>query len=134
MADEKLLESVREYQNKNVSREEMTKSLISDGYTKEDVNGAIAAYSLTKLPIGQRTSGPWDSSSALAAETKSEVFQKVFLTLLLIGVVLIGVDWNGYPIPYLHQYQIKQVIQDNFTMPTIMQSQGAAVSTSSPQM
>ena len=80
MADDELLERIRESQRKNISVEEMTSSLIRDGYSKEDVNGAIAAFSLTRLPIGQRTTGPWDSSNALTVETKSEWFQKIILT------------------------------------------------------
>ena len=138
MAEEKLLTTLTKHLTAGKTPEEAKKRLIAEGWTAEDVNGALAIHSLAQLPIGQHPGTLWRDIQKKEVE-KTGWFQKSVVLLLCMGVGMSIADWYGIQIPYIRQYAITSALQDNFSLealrPDFMESMSSTVvATSTPSM
>lgn len=113
MADDKLLRALNKALASGRTEQEVKDQLVSEGWNKNDVNGAYALHELSKKPIGSNLISAWRAD---VQEKKKSILSQFFYTVGLIGVLLIMVvlvDWYGYTIPFLGQYKVRSYIEAN---------------------
>lgn len=113
MAEEELVERVNVLVRKGLSESLIRQQLEHDGWTKEDINGALAVHSLSLKPIGSNLMNRWeDSKEKRKAGTEEGIFRLVLLVLLLLALILC-VDYNGITLPFFEQGTLRKIL-DNY--------------------
>ena len=95
MADEKLLSALNGYLRSGNTPEQTKTKLVRDGYSEQDVTGALAVHSLSQLPIGQNPGTQWNEMS-VKNQQKTGVLSRILLLLLLVLIGLFGAKQYGY--------------------------------------
>jgi hypothetical protein len=111
MADDKLLRALNKALASGLTEQQVKERLVSDGWNKNDVNGAYALHELSKKPIGSNLMSAWRTDTE---EKKKSAFSQFFYSVGLLGLLLIAVvvvDWYGYPIPFLGEHTLRTYIE-----------------------
>ena len=110
MAAEKLVSAVSESIKGGMTEEQVREKLLARGWTKEDINGALAIHALSHKPIGSNLISTWHQRKISDESVESHWVARILFLLLLVGFGASTIDWYGYPLPYLQQYQIKNFL------------------------
>lgn len=112
MADEKLLRDLTQGVRSGMTEEQVKEKLVRSGWNINDVNGAYALHILSQKPIGSNLMSAWKKNQTESTQGFfSQALRSLGLVVLLL-ILAVFVDWNGYALPAMNQYQIRTLLEE----------------------
>ena len=111
MADEKLLSYIRTKREQGVPDETIRRSLSAEN-TPEEINGAFALLALARIPgAGTTVRDMFEQQEEVKQGTSlvQEVGKVLGTVVILLVAGVMLADYSGIPIPFLAQYQIRNL-------------------------
>lgn len=115
MAEEKLLTALNSYVTSGNTPEETKKKLIRDGWSEQDVTGALAVHTLSQLPIGQNPGTQWTDMEAKNRQ-KSGLLSRIILMLLILSIGIVIAKQYGYQLPFVPDVAFSKELDSRFSL------------------
>ncbi len=110
MADEKLVDRIGSLLKKGADEKWVREKLAGEGWSKEDINGAMAVYALSNKPIGSNLMNRWEDSRGKQQSERAKNMFRVLLYLILLAALIAGVDYYNLAMPFGHTLNIKSAL------------------------